>query len=724
MALALIMSLLAPAAAAADTDSVVFIVPEAIYLAPDYDSYVTSGSYAFQWYVNNSYSDGTVTADPWASATGNFRFQYAGASQVQFSYEWIGATGGSITIDNTARTPNNDFTLSGPAAISAGVSPAMAAEQTGLYIRWTARFTDSNDGLVKRVQAYTYVYKPYVQPVGTALRTVNDRGSNTYGGNLSWISGVHGTDASTMESTLMYPKTVTSDSGFGFLPFSSAAENGLMIGSLFAQFASEDAAQSRFRTDVNNYSAYNWLSDVSGMQSTVPDASVSYQNNDLSGHTSGNDAFYNYALSPYALLTVDSSRYSNLSQIPNLSVGMMVTDDQNCRDGAWFVSDYRGTPGAAPEKDYYKNDVSVPLAKWIQYRDAGPILAAEGNYQSETTAAAVEGVKYNGRWTKEIPADASTVYLGTGYMNDEGGDTIWNISELRCRITPENKSALRAAVLKAIRAGAVVNSTTVADENKWSSYNALYTAACQTLTKLDAAYTPAEINDTTYPTLDALAAALSAAVDEFVTPTSTPSTKVTFAVPDIKARAGQTVQVAVQAPENSGMVSALMKISYDNTKLRLTGAENGRVFGADAMTAGNDLTKIPYTVLWADANSRVNITATGTIVTFTFEILEGAPAGVVPLTLSVASVLDVGLNAVEYFVENGSIEIKDCLPGDAGGDGEVDLRDVIQISRFLTGGWDVEIDEFAADVDADGEVLLKDAVLIRRYLAGWEVTLR
>ncbi|MBQ7547744.1 MAG: RICIN domain-containing protein [Clostridia bacterium] len=63
--------------------------------------------------------------------------------------------------------------------------------------------------------------------------------------------------------------------------------------------------------------------------------------------------------------------------------------------------------------------------------------------------------------------------------------------------------------------------------------------------------------------------------------------------------------------------------------------------------------------------------------------------------------------------------------GDADGDGDIGLKDVVQISRYLAGGWDVTIDEAAADVNKDGVVNLKDAVLLRRYLAGgWDVVLK
>ena len=70
-------------------------------------------------------------------------------------------------------------------------------------------------------------------------------------------------------------------------------------------------------------------------------------------------------------------------------------------------------------------------------------------------------------------------------------------------------------------------------------------------------------------------------------------------------------------------------------------------------------------------------------------------------------------------------ETMDRLPiilGDADGDGDIGLKDVAQITRYLASGWDVTVDIAAADVNKDGVVNLKDAVILRRYLAGgWGV---
>ena len=63
-------------------------------------------------------------------------------------------------------------------------------------------------------------------------------------------------------------------------------------------------------------------------------------------------------------------------------------------------------------------------------------------------------------------------------------------------------------------------------------------------------------------------------------------------------------------------------------------------------------------------------------------------------------------------------------PGDVDRDGDVDLGDVVLITRWLAGGWNVTLNCAVADINDDGIVDLKDVVLIRRYLAGgWGVTL-
>jgi hypothetical protein len=83
--------------------------------------------------------------------------------------------------------------------------------------------------------------------------------------------------------------------------------------------------------------------------------------------------------------------------------------------------------------------------------------------------------------------------------------------------------------------------------------------------------------------------------------------------------------------------------------------------------------------------------------------------------------------ALKYAKQTGLSEIvmegDEILPGDANGDGVVNIKDSALIRRYAA-GWDVDIDITASDVNADGVVNIKDSALVRRYAAGWNVTLR
>ena len=55
--------------------------------------------------------------------------------------------------------------------------------------------------------------------------------------------------------------------------------------------------------------------------------------------------------------------------------------------------------------------------------------------------------------------------------------------------------------------------------------------------------------------------------------------------------------------------------------------------------------------------------------------------------------------------------------GDANGDGQINLKDVL-VARKYVAGIDTEIDLVASDVNKDGAVNMKDILLIRKFIAG------
>ena len=57
------------------------------------------------------------------------------------------------------------------------------------------------------------------------------------------------------------------------------------------------------------------------------------------------------------------------------------------------------------------------------------------------------------------------------------------------------------------------------------------------------------------------------------------------------------------------------------------------------------------------------------------------------------------------------------LLGDANNDGEINMKDVLALRKYIA-GLEVEINEAAADANEDGEINMKDVLMLRKFIAG------
>ena len=539
-------------------ENVYFYVPEQIYLAPDLDAHLTQDRYSFQWFVDSEIDRATHTATPRTgeNSNGKFYFYYKNATSVTVSFKYLNqdlsimdaytstsqsnasvnyanqnstiklaastvALSASNTRTDVARTRYTVATNTIDTTVTReGLSPYLLADTTGYYIEWTVNYVDGADGYTKAVRAYTYVYKPFIQPSGTALRTENNRGTNSFGQNISWLSGIHGFTT----TGSYYPK---SEQGTrGLVVFSSSNPQGVQLGKTgtkyYAQWANSIVANGRFGYQTDNNGSVDWLSSSETELFKIP--SFNYLNNSTDGSNSGDNAFYTFLTAPTANIMVDSSRYSNFSQIPNLSVGMMVTDDEATEgSGAWYIADMAGRSDSLfSDADYQKNSTSTSESYWNNYNS---IFAGEGTYASPVGSAEVNEVKYNGPWIKSLSGSSTSGYynIRTAYFNHDGsgdhygGDTIWNVSVLPVYVTVNNKQSLRDAYENATNYSAYLglredgtspyyNSTS----SYWTKYVDYYKAAGQLLANLDT-MTSITVNGTTY-TCDQLATALNSSI--------------------------------------------------------------------------------------------------------------------------------------------------------------------------------------------------------------------
>ena len=190
-----------------------------------------------------------------------------------------------------------------------------------------------------------------------------------------------------------------------------------------------------------------------------------------------------------AELKVDTSRYSNLSQIPNLAIGFTVTDDENSdgKSATWFIADATGCTFGDSMYKWHSDETD--------YSNFTTIIA--GQYESRWTRKywEAEGIRYVGQWPHALVGStgtqgATSMYYVHGYYTSADGS--WDPSNntvCQLRTTYYNKSNLRTAIKNAELAMAKLGVNNVStgyiksaffDDNssyKWTAFRDAYRAA-------------------------------------------------------------------------------------------------------------------------------------------------------------------------------------------------------------------------------------------------------
>ena len=481
-----------------------FVVPEVIYLKPQMNSGVATTPSDFQWYVGSTVNPGdfSETLTSGEKNSGDVFFEYANTSDAEISYKYLRedfsdytASGCSLVLAGASIVPSDSASgtrsykinaNSFNGKITAGQSPALAANESGCVIEWTATFTDNSDNVQKCAKAYTYVYKPYVQPVGVAFRTVNETGSNHYGQNVAWISGIN----KVLEQGNAIPNGLGS-SGYSLAVFSSSAQNGATIGDKYLQLS------ANYNFNPNNVGVSQWLGGDSAFSRNTMYFTEYAKSG--SGTLASKSYVYQQATAPSAQISVDTSRYSNFNQIPNLTIGMFVTDDESSYTGAWYIADATGISEESLRTGTYSSLVDAQ-SRWDNHNDY--LTSSVGTLSDPVTSATLEGIKYNGGWNKSIPENnySSLYRIKFAYYNQEKGSpvhAIMNIGVVPVTVNAVNKAALRKTIrditAKAAELGLTAQNTSVNNytSETWNKFIIAYKQAYASLIKFDASNTEA-----------------------------------------------------------------------------------------------------------------------------------------------------------------------------------------------------------------------------------------
>ncbi|MBR3836492.1 MAG: InlB B-repeat-containing protein, partial [Clostridia bacterium] len=538
------IGVLKPEAVVTEKGKVLLIAPEAIYLHPVSNSWKDSTTSTFHYYIQNEVNVndfyGGVSTTTAISETGQIYLAAEdGFSSVILSKRFVDAAGntlgGSISVDEGTLYKASDTGFAGDYYlfnISGGTSPSLAKATTGCYIEWTVSYTNSRNERQSAI-AYTYVYKPYVVPQTTAVRTRNDTGDSSTSSHLSWITGFHRVIAQPTERKRFARYTTEDNGDYGLLPFQTSSAGNIngntedAVGKTFtypsgmnvnnstgknmvSYFASEKTKYSYFSAGQTGSVSINdrWPSDwyqenADTTNYTTFDVSLSIWDTVSHGSwtwSSDHSNWHSLVNTGVSGIYIDSSRYDNLNQVPNLGVGLMATQNEDSSDGAWYVADFTGCSQDTGNADYgvekvtYAGDGTKRI--WNHHkgyiaRKGSPLgNAEEGGGNSEADDI---GVKYSGVWDRKLEETTSQDYkVKMAFWTNQGGDGALSASIMTMRATQTDKGPLRDAVNEAIEAfgtlgvkenfGSYYYDT---ESAAWKRFVAAYKVASRSLCEID-----------------------------------------------------------------------------------------------------------------------------------------------------------------------------------------------------------------------------------------------
>ena len=425
-----ITSLAATNAAVDSTHQAVIAVPETVYMTPKNGASTTG-----QYYVNNTISGGnTFTVVPEVSANntkGYVQLYIPGAKSVTYTASYCSGTNvGDVVAsgEGTEKTFTNGYLGLNETTISVGTG--LNPGETSL-VEWV--FTvKMNDGSTRVYYAYSTLYAPYINPVGSAILLEGRYYSNNklFASSMAWVSGVHG--FTNDPAANYYARTDT------MVPLITSIGTG----------------------DNEDNPDTNWISASAG-SNTLSTATFRY--NKVTGKSGKLGAIGVYR-SPVANITIDTSRYSNFNQIPNLTVGFNFTDKENSGEVSWYVSDY--TSGDMT----YMTDYSYIESRDNVNKQAANYYDKKGT-EIKSDTSVKNGAEHNSTWNRAVlTSAASNLYIfKTGAYSYRKGTTTkgaaYSVNYIQVKGTNVDKATLRNLVLE----GASLNANNYT-KTTWNNY--------------------------------------------------------------------------------------------------------------------------------------------------------------------------------------------------------------------------------------------------------------
>ena len=170
------------------------------------------------------------------------------------------------------------------------------------------------------------------------------------------------------------------------------------------------------------------------------------------------------------------------------------------------------------------------------------------------------------------------------------------------------------------------------------------------------------VTTTTSETTETATTTMTESTTEAETTTSTTTTETNdtigkLIINDQVGKVGETLNIPISIQNNPGIISLVAEISYDNTALKLLGANKNADFWNDVnMTPGGDLTAQPYRIIWYDGLAKSDFTENGILAELSFEVLkEGSHE--VKITISDSDTFNTEFASVPFETSAGIVEV-------------------------------------------------------------------
>ncbi len=485
----------------ASANNVVIGVPETIYMTPS-----TGTSVSGQYYVNNIVGeDGNITLEAKNDAvTGSISIYAPGATAFSLDVSACVGSIGDPVIGKSNENANSslengqiwDFSELGDASqdylrydgVQLFINGSGLSTNGLAAIQWAITiYYNGNESNGTTYYAYSTLYAPSLVPVGAAIRVKAQASDNVFVQDISWLSGVHGVNESTDLDKRRTPNLLTSSQGkgmLGFLGTNNSAFSGSTrvegvkgsMGDMYAVFASNDASTSYFwagQTGSSLSGAGEGCADWFNGSTTFNIYSFDWYNQDINPESNYLSALLYSNAS--GTITIDTSRYTNLNQIPNLGVGLLVTDNDGGRSSSWYVADFSDSYTYGKITDFWQKTETDSTRYYGVYSSILGGLANNNNYadyNSSLQSDSSTGLKYAGSWDRAIKSGSSVTYaIKTFYGSKNKNSThAMAYAFIDMDATQFDKSELRNLVLQ----GATLN-----EKNYSSGAWIMYQAALQ-----------------------------------------------------------------------------------------------------------------------------------------------------------------------------------------------------------------------------------------------------